>query len=98
MNSYWWYNETCMQDICGDGLVSPSEQCDDGNSVTSDGCSLCTIDSFYQCSGEPSVCIVSMTFHIDFDSVEVSTTVCNQLTFFFRLDPAYDSFSTANFS
>jgi cysteine-rich repeat protein len=42
---------------CGDGLVDPGEQCDDGNRAPGDGCSAaCTVESCRTCSGEPSVC------------------------------------------
>ena len=35
--------------VCGDGVVAPPEQCDDGNTVDGDGCSAtCTVD--------PSIC------------------------------------------
>ncbi|TMA57855.1 MAG: DUF4215 domain-containing protein, partial [Deltaproteobacteria bacterium] len=43
--------------ICGDGLVEGSEQCDDGNTANGDGCSsICTLESGFSCSGNPSVC------------------------------------------
>ncbi|MFT3693923.1 MAG: DUF4215 domain-containing protein [Kofleriaceae bacterium] len=29
---------------CGDGIVDSNEQCDDGNSIAGDGCTLCMID------------------------------------------------------
>jgi len=42
---------------CGDGLVDPGEQCDDGNRVSGDGCSAsCTVEPCRTCSGQPSVC------------------------------------------
>ena len=42
---------------CGDGLVDPNEQCDDGNRASGDGCSAaCTTEPCRTCSGEPSVC------------------------------------------
>jgi cysteine-rich repeat protein len=31
--------------VCGDGIVDPGEQCDDGNPVAGDGCTACTLDS-----------------------------------------------------
>jgi cysteine-rich repeat protein len=38
-------------------VASPAEACDDGNSMNGDGCSsTCTIESGYQCSGQPSMC------------------------------------------
>lgn len=30
---------------CGDGIVDSNEQCDDGNNVANDGCTLCMIDT-----------------------------------------------------
>lgn len=44
---------------CGNGKVdgSPVEACDDGNFISGDGCSSCTIDTGYVCTGTtPSVC------------------------------------------
>lgn len=42
---------------CGDGVLDSIEQCDDGNTTASDGCSAtCTVESTYSCAGSPSVC------------------------------------------
>jgi fibro-slime domain-containing protein len=42
---------------CGDGIVVPPEQCDDGNTVAGDGCSpTCKVETGHKCSGSPSVC------------------------------------------
>lgn len=43
---------------CGDGTVSAAtEGCDDGNTVSGDGCSAtCTVETGYLCTGAPSVC------------------------------------------
>ena len=48
---------TCVA-TCGDGLVVGSELCDDGNTISGDGCSdICTVESGWSCAGaEPSVC------------------------------------------
>lgn len=36
---------TLIQDVCGDGSVTPGEQCDDGNTTAGDGCSAsCQIE------------------------------------------------------
>ena len=44
--------------VCGDGVVSGTEQCDDGNNVPFDGCSAtCTGETGYTCTGSPSVCV-----------------------------------------
>lgn len=43
--------------ICGNGIVSGSEGCDDGNTTSGDGCSaVCAVESGYTCSGTPSIC------------------------------------------
>jgi cysteine-rich repeat protein len=31
-------NKVCSPAVCGDGIVTPPEECDDGNSVNGDGC------------------------------------------------------------
>ena len=42
---------------CGDGIVAPGEQCDDGNLVSGDGCSAtCLVELCFACAGAPSVC------------------------------------------
>jgi cysteine-rich repeat protein len=42
--------KVCVAPVCGDGLVGPGEQCDDGNSSSTDGCVSCEVarcgDSF----------------------------------------------------
>ncbi len=41
-----------IPDICGDGRKKSSEICDDGNTVSGDGCSnLCLIEVGWICSG-----------------------------------------------
>jgi cysteine-rich repeat protein len=43
--------------LCGNGVLDPGEECDDGASASGDGCSTgCTIDSGWTCSGTPSIC------------------------------------------
>ena len=44
--------------VCGNGVVTAGETCDDGNTAAGDGCSAtCTIETGYSCSGTPSSCI-----------------------------------------
>lgn len=46
--------------VCGNGLITGSEACDDGNTTSGDGCSsTCTIESGANCNGAPSVCTLS---------------------------------------
>lgn len=37
--------------VCGNGVINAGEACDDGNLIDGDGCTNCTIDSGYVCSG-----------------------------------------------
>jgi cysteine-rich repeat protein len=46
-----------VKPACGDGVVDPGDQCDDGNTLASDGCSAtCTVEAGWACTGSPSVC------------------------------------------
>jgi cysteine-rich repeat protein len=43
--------------VCGNGVVEPTETCDDGGTTPSDGCSdRCLTEPGYVCTGQPSVC------------------------------------------
>jgi fibro-slime domain-containing protein len=45
---------------CGDGVIDPGESCDDHNRNPGDGCSaLCQVVGGWQCSGVPSVCVLT---------------------------------------
>lgn len=54
--------ESCLLDLadcstCGDGRVEGSEDCDDANRTTDDGCSdLCATEPGWVCTGQPSSC------------------------------------------
>jgi cysteine-rich repeat protein len=42
---------------CGDGALTTTEDCDDGNDAPDDGCSpTCTTEPGFDCAGQPSVC------------------------------------------
>jgi fibro-slime domain-containing protein len=44
--------------VCGDGIVGPGEQCDDGNTVSGDGCSaLCQVEPGYACPTPGKPCV-----------------------------------------
>lgn len=51
---------TCTIEGCGNGIVEPGEQCDDGGSQQAgviDGCDdECSADDGWQCAGSPSAC------------------------------------------
>jgi cysteine-rich repeat protein len=49
-------DEGCM--ICGDGIIGSGETCDDGNTVSNDGCdSVCKTEKGWQCFSVPSICM-----------------------------------------
>jgi cysteine-rich repeat protein len=49
--------EVTFTALCGDGLITGSETCDDGNTMSGDGCAdNCRVESGFTCMGQPSVC------------------------------------------
>jgi cysteine-rich repeat protein len=59
--------------VCGDGLVTGGEQCDDGGLSSGDGCSAtCTVEPGFSCMGAPSLCQ-----HICGDGLIVIGEVCD---------------------
>ncbi len=57
--------------VCGDSVIEGGEGCDDGNTTAGDGCSAtCSLETGFQCSGEPSVCT-------DVDECATSTHNCD---------------------
>ncbi|WP_158627253.1 FG-GAP-like repeat-containing protein [Corallococcus sp. AB045] len=64
--------ETSLRAICGDGVLSGFEVCDDGNQLSGDGCnSVCQLEPGYTCTGEPTVCT-------DIDECAAGTDNCNE--------------------
>ena len=51
-----WMSTCELLDTCGDGIIDPEEECDDGDDMVADGCSGCRIDPLWTCVGEPSEC------------------------------------------
>jgi cysteine-rich repeat protein len=46
--------------VCGDGIVTADETCDDGGGIFGDGCSAsCSVELGWACSGSPSTCFAS---------------------------------------
>jgi len=45
--------DTTNTPVCGDGVVQPGEECDDGNDIAGDGCTQCIAD----CKGSSSACM-----------------------------------------
>ena len=67
---YYLSGSTCTASVCGDGLITSGEECDDGNAVGMDGCSnLCRKENNYDCSGTPSVCFLNLDYSITPESV-----------------------------
>jgi cysteine-rich repeat protein len=55
------WNACTTTEYCGDGSIDGSEYCDDGNTAGNDGCSAtCTIEEFWACNGEPSLCSINV--------------------------------------
>ncbi|MDD5025812.1 MAG: DUF4215 domain-containing protein [Candidatus Peribacteraceae bacterium] len=53
-------SECTSDEICGNGALEGSEECDDGDTDAGDGCSAtCTVETGYSCAGEPSVCTLT---------------------------------------
>jgi cysteine-rich repeat protein len=50
-------NSCTTSSVCGNGVISGPEACDDGDIDSGDGCAAsCQIESGWICSGQPSVC------------------------------------------
>ncbi|CAG9323274.1 unnamed protein product [Blepharisma stoltei] len=45
-SGYYNISNACLAQVCGDGIIEGSEQCDDGNYINGDGCSNCKIDVY----------------------------------------------------
>ncbi|QSQ17940.1 FG-GAP-like repeat-containing protein [Myxococcus landrumensis] len=64
--------ETSLRAVCGDGVLSGFEVCDDGNQLSGDGCnSVCQLEPGYTCTGVPTVCT-------DIDECAAGTDNCNE--------------------
>ncbi|RKH71508.1 DUF4215 domain-containing protein [Corallococcus interemptor] len=56
-NAFRYLFVDAYDDRCGDGAISPREECDDGNTANNDGCSAtCGIEPGHGCAGAPSTC------------------------------------------
>jgi cysteine-rich repeat protein len=75
LNSEYYDNNYCnaYNAEYGNGIIDVGEGCDDDNTNNGDGCSACSIDSGYSCSGIPSICIPDA----DGDGVEDSVDGCD---------------------
>jgi cysteine-rich repeat protein len=75
--------------VCGDSiLISPWEKCDDGNTISGDGCSsTCQIEANSSCTGLPSKCYLNIKLNAILTNTVSSFTACNQITFTFQIIP-----------
>src|SRR5690625_7808482 len=49
--------ELCVALVCGDGILSDGEECDDGNTTNGDGCSsTCEIEEGWECPEAGEAC------------------------------------------
>lgn len=52
-----FYERSFCQSKCNDGIKTSDEECDDGNSLNSDGCSKnCLIEDGWECTYDTSKC------------------------------------------
>ncbi|MFK8017277.1 MAG: DUF4215 domain-containing protein [Gammaproteobacteria bacterium] len=60
--------------FCGDGLIGPNENCDDGNNQSGDGCSeFCLIESNFECSAPTLPLADNLLEDGDFESLGDNT-------------------------
>lgn len=50
-------DSVCVQEICGDGIRTPSEECDEGMGTTTAGCVGCTVTEGWACPTAGAPCI-----------------------------------------
>lgn len=71
-------SSTCHPTVCGDGLRTSNEECDDGNDVPADGCTSCEVESNYLCDSpynSTSTCNVTPEPPITTDAASTSSDV-----------------------
>lgn len=67
------FPEEWLYQNCGDGVIDPSEDCDDGDSFSDNGCSAtCRVENGYHCTGEPSDCVTECG-----DGIRAGTETCD---------------------
>lgn len=93
-------SNVCEPQICGDGSVDGTEQCDDGNTLDGDGCSsICLVELYYLCIN-PAPGSLNSTCYIDNDRFRIQLNEqlysCNTLAFRFELTGT-ESFVSCDF-
>ena len=88
-SGYFAVQGSCRPNNCGDSRRDSNEDCDDGNTIQSDGCSRdCVTENGYTCtSGQPDLCSVvacaeltismSNTAHFAGNTNDSRVVVCN---------------------
>ena len=66
-------NGTICEQSCGDGVRSGTEECDDANAITGDGCENCKLIPGWNCSGSPS----SASVCVNVDECKAGTHTCH---------------------
>ncbi len=83
--------DTTIPPGCGDGVVQSGEACDDGNTLSGDGCSLaCAVELGYLCSGTPSSCVARCAGVICSGGNACNTSSCNPSNGRCELSPRVD--------
>lgn len=69
-----WKISVCTS-LCGNGIKTGWEECDDGNRISGDGCSSnCTVENGFNCTGdEPTVCVNKCG-----DNIRVTPETCDE--------------------
>ncbi len=49
--------QACLKTVCGDGVRTPDEECDDHNLVATDGCAACKVTAGWVCPVADAACI-----------------------------------------
>ena len=68
--------DTC-DEVCGDDLITPSEACEDGNSVGGDGCFNCQAEVGWTCSNTDLTSATNECTEICGDDILVGVETCD---------------------
>ena len=68
--------DTCVED-CGDGIITPSEACEDGNSVGGDGCFDCQFENGWTCTNTDLTSATNVCSGICGDDILVDNEFCD---------------------
>lgn len=87
--------------ICGDHYVLAVEGCDDGNTVSGDGCSsACTVETNWSCVGtlaQGSTCKINIEVSLNYVGT-LRDTSSNRADIYFTLTPYFDEFLKVDYN